>query len=355
MLLATIVAAPAHAHSQGSSRITLRIEHGVPATISLDLALIDLLYWLELDRDGDARLTWGELTGARAPMLAFVAENVQISAGDTPCRLGTEDAGLSAMRQQGESALRIVLPVDCPPATKGGGIRLRDDLFFDGDPTHRALLRVTGDVAETVHVLTAGDRALHVGGDGSGSSGALVFVGEGSRHILSGYDHLVFLFLLVLPVACAGGIRSCLARTGGVITAFTAAHSVTLTAAMTGLVHAPAKPIEIAIAASIVFAAVLNIARPGHAPGWKIAFPFGLLHGFGFAGALAELGLESQTLWRSILAFNAGIELGQLAMLAVLVPLLRALALSLRHRSRLVPSASLACAVLGAVWIAARL
>jgi hydrogenase/urease accessory protein HupE len=140
----------------------------------------------------------------------------------------------------------------------------------------------------------------------------------GAEHILGGIDHLLFVLALLLIVR--GGKRILMT-----VTAFTVAHSLTLVAATLRIVHVPGPPVEAIIALSIVFVAA-EVAhglqgRPGltaRAP-WLVAFTFGLLHGFGFAGALAEVGLPQHAIAVALLMFNVGVELGQLAFVAVVL------------------------------------
>lgn len=145
----------------------------------------------------------------------------------------------------------------------------------------------------------------------------------GVEHILGGFDHLLFVLGLVLLIGGRGAILSTL-------TAFTAGHSVTLAIAALGLVRAPTRMIEVLIAASIVVLAVeLTTAHTAPSPirrrPWLVAFGFGLLHGFGFAGALAEIGLPHGDIPVALLAFNVGIELGQIAFAAAMLLVLAVL------------------------------
>jgi hydrogenase/urease accessory protein HupE len=140
----------------------------------------------------------------------------------------------------------------------------------------------------------------------------------GITHILGGIDHLLFVLALLLVVR---GARRIVAT----ITAFTLAHSLTLAAATLGWVHVPGPPVEAMIALSIVFVAAEVVhgmrGRPGltaRAP-WVVAFTFGLLHGFGFAGALAEIGLPQTAVPLALLMFNVGVEIGQLVFVSVLL------------------------------------
>ena len=140
----------------------------------------------------------------------------------------------------------------------------------------------------------------------------------GVEHILGGVDHLLFVLALLLIVR--GGKQILVT-----VTAFTAAHSITLVAATLGWVHVPGPPVEAIIALSIVFVAAEIVrglqGKPGltaRAP-WVVAFSFGLLHGFGFAGALAEVGLPQKAIPVALLTFNVGVELGQLIFVAFVV------------------------------------
>lgn len=161
----------------------------------------------------------------------------------------------------------------------------------------------------------------------------------GVEHILLGTDHLLFVLGILLLTR---GVRQLV----GAITAFTIAHSITLAAATLGLVHVPSKPVEAAIALSIVLIAVEIIrARSGRGAlatrmPWLVAFAFGLLHGFGFAGALSEIGMPEGQIPLALLSFNVGVEAGQLLFVAgvlALVALMRASRLSVPRWGALVP------------------
>jgi hydrogenase/urease accessory protein HupE len=147
---------------------------------------------------------------------------------------------------------------------------------------------------------------------------AVTYLVLGVEHILGGIDHLLFVLSLLLIVR---GFK----RIAITITAFTLAHSLTLAAATLGFVHVPGPPVEAAIALSIVFVAAEVVRGLRGMPGltarapWLVAFTFGLLHGFGFAGALAEVGLPQKAIPVALLTFNIGVELGQLLFVAAVV------------------------------------
>lgn len=144
------------------------------------------------------------------------------------------------------------------------------------------------------------------------------FSGHGIEHILFGYDHLLFVLALMLIVRSARALVL-------TVTAFTVAHSITLGLATLGVVHLPGPPVEAAIAFSIVLVAAEIVRLRRGEPSltarwpWAIAFCFGLLHGFGFASALSEVGLPSGEVPLALLAFNVGVELGQLAFIAAVL------------------------------------
>jgi len=175
----------------------------------------------------------------------------------------------------------------------------------------------------------------------------------GVEHILGGVDHLLFVLALVLLVR---GWK----RLVGTITAFTVAHSITLAAATLGFVSVPGPPVEACIALSIAFVASEIVrARQGN-PGmaehwpWLVAFTFGLLHGFGFAGALAELGLPQGALAWSLLGFNVGVELGQLAIVALFLPVAFALRSTRFYREAVLIGGSVLIVGVALLWFAER-
>ena len=176
----------------------------------------------------------------------------------------------------------------------------------------------------------------------------------GVEHILGGIDHLLFVLALLLIVR--GG-----KRIFATITAFTVAHSITLVAATLGWVHVPGPPVEAMIALSIVFVAAEIVhglrGKPGltaRAP-WVVAFTFGLLHGFGFAGALAEVGLPQKAIPVALFTFNVGVELGQLIFVVFAVAVRAALARLPVPRPRWMPYvAPYAIGAIAMFWVIER-
>src|SRR5437867_3522899 len=169
----------------------------------------------------------------------------------------------------------------------------------------------------------------------------------GVEHILTGYDHLLFLLALVLV---GGPLRSVL----GVVTAFTLAHSVTLAVAALGVWVPRPTLIEPAIALSIAYVGIENCVRPDMRRRWRLTFLFGLVHGFGFAGALREVALSAVQIPLALASFNVGVEAGQLAVLAVVLPLVSWLGGRVWFAGRGVQVASIAISAIGLCWFVVR-
>lgn len=185
-------------------------------------------------------------------------------------------------------------------------------------------------------------------GETASDSGAFSrFFALGVEHIWTGYDHLLFLFAVLL----AGGG---LARLAAIVTSFTVAHSITLGAAATGLVHLPVAPVEAVIALSIVYVAAENILGRGADRRALVTFGFGLIHGFGFASVLAETALPAGEVVIPLLAFNLGVEAGQLAVLLAVLPLLAMMQRGPRANAVKVALSAL-IALCGAAWAFERL
>ena len=225
----------------------------------------------------------------------------------------TERTPPSAMATGGAMITRW--SVNCSGGIATGNIRI------DGleNTMTDVLVRVVHQDGMTQMVrLTPSETSFEVAAETTSTEVIKVYTALGIEHILLGVDHLLFVFALLLIV---NGWR----RLIGTITAFTLAHSITLFAATLGWVHVPQAPVEAVIALSILFLATEIIHNRQGKPGmakrfpWLVAFIFGLLHGFGFAGALAEIGLPEQSIPLALLFFNVGVELGQLLFVAIVV------------------------------------
>jgi hypothetical protein len=213
-----------------------------------------------------------------------------------------------------DDGLQVRVRFRCPhpPAAMSYGLALLPDLPHG----HRHMVTFSSGAGEQRAVLHRGDPVATVAlaaSSGAGRAfGRLVVLG--AEHILGGLDHLVFLLGLLL----VGPRPRALLRT---VTAFTAGHSITLACGALGIWSPGPRWIEPLIALSIAYVGVENLLGRDPERRWRIALGFGLVHGFGFSGALAELALPRAQIVPALLAFNLGVEIGQLAVLAAVVPL----------------------------------
>jgi hypothetical protein len=250
----------------------------------------------------------------------------------------------------------------CPEPTSA--FLIRYTLLFDQDPNHKGLLTLRTPDSEQVHVFTqqAPSQTVDLSNSSTGQT-FLSFVRQGVIHIWQGYDHLLFLMTLLLPAVLRreGGrwlaresLRDSLIGIAKIVTAFTVSHSITLVAASLGVVQLPTRWVESVIALTVLLGA-LNILFPVvHTRMWLVALCFGLVHGFGFASVLSELGLTRANLAVGLVGFNVGVELGQLAVVSVLVPLSFLVRTSRFYRTGLVPGGAVAIALLSTYWFAVR-
>ena len=193
----------------------------------------------------------------------------------------------------------------------------------------------------------------------------LDFGHEGLWHIWAGYDHLLFLLALLLPAVLrrtAGNwqavtrFRPVCGDVCKIVSAFTLAHSITLSLATLDVIHVPSRWVESAIAASVLLAALNNVYPFFRDEDrWIVGFAFGLLHGFGFAGVLLDLGLQRGTLLLALVGFNVGVEAGQLAIVSVFLPLAYGLRYSWFYQRLTLVLGSLLVAMLSSVWLVERM
>ncbi len=155
---------PAQAHSQSSSRLTLDLVERVPQALTLYMTLPDLLHLIDLDSNGDGQLTWGEVSASEPAVLDLITANVSLRAGGNACRLSAKQDAFSLTTHAEAPALSVALQVHCPEAAEAGSFFLSYQLFFDDDPTHKALLSVAGDAGAETYVLTTDTRELELPG-----------------------------------------------------------------------------------------------------------------------------------------------------------------------------------------------
>lgn len=343
--------ANAAAHSPASSFVTVDLSGGEAVVVTADLAIADVVQVLPLDADNDARISWGELRAGQGSIYDYVTDATLLERAGARCELVPDPGELALVTYSGTVHVSARFQALCSGA--GTELAMQTTLFSDINPDHRVVTRIADVGGVHVQVTSPGSPGFVV--DVAEPGSAFTMFREGVVHILGGYDHLLFLLLLILPTIAMQNLRQRLWRLFGIVTSFTVAHSITLALAALGYVSLPGRWVEIAIAGSIVIAGAINVMRPQNRIGWQLAFGFGLLHGFGFAGALAELGLGGENLLLQLFAFNAGVEIGQIGVVLLALPIILLLTLLPRYREVLVPLMSAGGAGMGVLWVAARI
>lgn len=358
--LCLVTAFSAWAHTLSVSHVDISVPaDGGDLHIEIDLALRDLALSLPLDADHDERVTWGELQGVRTQLYDMVAAGFSIDSASGRCSL--RPTGLATRQYDDGAYATVLLQANCASLAD---LRLHYGILFEIDPQHRALITYRNNGRVGTAIAHADEREVALGNGPDRRSPFLQFLREGIHHILIGYDHLAFLVSLLLPAALlrvqgrwqpSPGIRRPLVHVLAIVTAFTVAHSITLSLAALGWVSPASRWVEAAIAASVLLAALNNIKPLVVQRTWIVSFVFGLVHGFGFAGALSELGLPTGARVVSLLGFNLGVEIGQLAVVAMVLPVLFLLRRRHWYARWAMPVLSLAIAALAAWWLFVRL
>ncbi len=384
----------AHAHKASDSY--LQIDAGAGGTqLRWDIALRDLDAAVDLDTDENGKLTWGEVKAAWPRIEAYALPRLAIAG----CAL--RPTGWALERRNDGAYAVIFMASDCVLAQAPV---ITYSLLREVDPTHRGIARLqhagqpptvtmldpTRAAAASAANATLAPAAAAVDAGADAASGALGFLREGVRHILTGYDHVLFLLCLLLPSVMrrasepvppdrsgtgARGLRE-RARRGrkqadagwrpvdrlsqavwpviGIVSAFTVAHSITLGLAALKVVSVPPALIEPAIAVTIILAALDNVWPILPVRRVVVTFFFGLIHGFGFAGVLSELKLPTSEFIRALFEFNVGLELGQLMIVVGATALLFVLRQWPRYRPLVIRGGSFAAIVVGLLWLIER-
>lgn len=337
MALCLLPLAPATAHERiGSASHSIIIVHG---------ATVD--YYLNLS-PAIAGLLAREVDENTSDFQDYFASELKIRTWDSECRLDRME------RPPAESTgNRIIhLVYRCPQEVRD--LSVESHLFLDFDESHTQLLRLAppGDPRQSLReaVLTASNKTFHVADVRTGGSASadrmLAFFKLGIEHLLTGYDHILFLLTVIIAMKLLDTVKA--------VTAFTLAHSLTMALAFLGLVSIPASIVEPLIALTIVYVAVENVLTLKPRKRWALTGLFGLVHGLGFVGALKTITVSRDELMLSLASFNIGIEAGQLLVIALAAPAL----LMLRKQSwdrRFCRGFSAAVGALGSFWLVQRI
>ena len=326
-------------------------------TAQWDISLKDLELLIGLDSNEDGEITWGELQESRDAIAAHGMSRLRLAVRGQTCELQVSDLKVN-QHSDGNYAV-LFLDTDCPGDTEV--LTIEYNLLFDVDPTHRGLVLYENQTVNSTHVLSPEKSTLelHTGDAGLWRT-LLEYIREGVWHIWIGFDHILFLLTLLLPTVYSRSgpawepvknFRPVLRSVLKIVTVFTVAHSITLWLAVMEYVTLPSRLIESVIAFSIIVTSLNNLWPILRLSGWVIAFGFGLVHGFGFANVLLDLGLSNVTLGVSLLGFNVGVELGQLAIVLVFLPIAFLLKKTSFYRWAVFQFGSVVVALIAGIWL----
>jgi hypothetical protein len=347
----------AHKPSDSYLRVTAG---GERLAIEWDIALRDLELLIGLDANRNGEITWGEVKAQRQAIAAHALSRLHLTAAGEACDLKV--AELLVTQHSDGAYVVLALETSCPGDV--AVVTIDYNLLFDVDPTHRGLVLYADGPHTTTHVLSPGNSTLELRtGEGSIWHTLADYVREGVWHIWIGYDHILFLLSLLIPAVlvrrenrwhAVESFRPACMAVLKIVTVFTVAHSVTLWLAVMEYVTLPGRLVESTIALSIVITALNNLYPVLPLSGWAIAFVFGLVHGFGFANVLLDLGLSSLSLGVALLGFNVGVELGQIAIVLVFLPLAFLLRKTAFYRWAVLRLGSALVAIVGLLWLVER-
>lgn len=355
-----LVTVSAAAHKPSDSYLVLKVD-GAQIEGQWDVALRDLDFAIGLDDNDDGKITWGELRAHHNDIDSYVLPKLEIKVEGRLCPLSPLEHQVDNHTDGAYDVLNFTGHCPRQPAT----LDIRYTLFAELDPQHHGLLRLDyqGSTRTAIFTPERAAQSFKLGEiDALGSF--LAYGHDGVWHIWTGYDHILFLIALLLPAVlrrehgrwrAVDEFRPAFFNVLKIVTAYTLAHSITLSLAALGIINLPSQLVESTIAASIVVGALNNIYPLMDRRLWLVAFIFGLIHGFGFASVLADLGLPQGALLVSLVGFNLGVEVGQLAIVGVFLPLAFGLRRSWFYQSFTLIVGSSAIAVLATLWMFERM
>ncbi|MBI3876395.1 MAG: HupE/UreJ family protein [Verrucomicrobia bacterium] len=358
-LLALLCAHDAFAHRPGESYLSLKLEE-TRLVGQWDLSLRDLDAVIDLDENGDGSVTWDELRSRQRAIAAYALGRLRLRVN------GVEVTPFVSEHQVASypDGVYAVVNFEAEGFRKPRALEIEYRVFFDKIPLHRGLVSVAWEGRELVTMFGSANSVQRLDlGDASFWRELRDFGREGVWHIWLGFDHILFLLALLFPSVLrregaewrgVAAFKPAFVNVLKVVTAFTVAHSITLSLAALDVVRVPSRIVESVIAASVVLAALNNLKPVVKERVWIVAFCFGLVHGFGFASALSEFGLKDSSLLVPLVGFNLGVEIGQLVIVSLFLPPAFALRDSRFYQSLTLRVGSACVVVLASAWLVQR-
>jgi hypothetical protein len=347
------------AHQLSTAYANLQINDQGLITGEWQVRLYDLEQAIGVDTNGDGKLRWQELQTRADSVNHYLANQLSIHRGENQCTLVLSDEW-KIDSHFNESYLLIPLRAQCALA---GALQIHYSAFFKEDAEHKLLLNLQSKEVTSSRVLGDNQREINwdvANGDTWATLGEFIY--QGMVHIWIGIDHILFLLSLLLTCVLVRrgnqwfaqtSIKRIVINTTWIVTAFTLAHSITLSATALGLFQFSSQWVEVGIAISVVLVALNNIYPLVTRLGW-LTFGFGLLHGMGFAGVLGELGLPADQQLLTVLAFNLGVEIGQMAIVLLLLPLFIFVRKQIWYARYALTGTSIVIALVALQWVVER-
>ena len=333
------------AHDPGLSTAEVRVaQNGI--SVELALAPSDVERIVDIDSNLDQRISAAEFEQAKSRLLNIAAHDFELQSDNQQLQVIEQNASYDEQSSVVILQLKFSGPI-------GQQLELRSGVISLLARGHKQFVSLRGQDGQILYerMLGLGDDRLtyDFGSQRSANSSFGAFLKLGIEHILTGYDHLAFLLALLL-------VGSSFRSAAKLISSFTVAHSLTLALATFGLVQIPSSIVEPLIAASIVYVGLENLLRGNRPNRWLLTFGFGLVHGLGFASVLRDLGIAQtgKGAFVPLLSFNMGVEVGQLAIAALVLPIIWKLKKSPKFELRYVPACSAAIAGVGFFWFVQR-
>jgi hydrogenase/urease accessory protein HupE len=339
------------AHDPGLSTATITLHENKLQAV-LGFSIVDAAQIVELDKDADGRLSKAELDEGAAELTRLAPQALDVkfdgqavAATNASCQFDGSDNASITLVFPSRAFTNLVIRSKWLAMLQPGHRQFVSLQTSNGSVLAERLLSqnsdsITVEIDASAPVLSS-PRQTHSFAD---------FLVMGVKHIWTGYDHLLFLFgLLIVTRNFSSSVK--------IITCFTIAHSITLAVATLSLVQISSRIVEPLIAASIVYVGVENLLRGDDPKGrWLLTFAFGLIHGFGFASVLRELGVgaNGSGIAVPLVSFNMGVELGQIVVAGLALPLIWKLRTKPAFLSRWVPACSVSVVLLGSYWFVQR-
>lgn len=362
--LCALITTNASAHQSSTAYLALQDQpESHLLTAEYRLAIRDLALLVPLDADNNQQVTWGEIKQQQADIVQLLNQHLQWRSAQQPCKVNSLQQPFAIDHLAGTSYLVAYLAIDCAQMPVSA---LNYTVLAQIDDGHRVIMSMSDASTGQPRTWLAavGSIPLHQHTSSGWIQTVKTYLQEGIHHILTGYDHVLFLLCLLLPAVYkrehkqwipVSSASTAIRHTIYIATAFTIAHSVTLCLAALNIVSLPSRWIESLIAFSIALVAFNNLVPLFSSHHIRIAFFFGLIHGFGFANVLSDLPVDTGAKVIALFSYNLGIELGQLGCILVFLPIALMLRHQLFYRRVLFQGGSIVACILALLWMTQRI